>query len=130
MVLVDTSVWIDHFNGANNTNTDLLKSAIDEAEDIGTCGIVCMEILQGIRKERDLSLIRSILDDLLYLPEQRSTYVAAADMYRYLRKKGVTIRKPVDCIIAALCLECSAFLLHNDRDFEMISRHFPLQRYT
>lgn len=129
MILVDTSVWIDHFHGSKNSNSDRLKTAIHAADDIGICGIICMEVLQGIRREKELAVVRSILDDLLYLPEQKSTFISGADIFRFLRKKGLTIRKPVDCIIAAVCIENSAFLLHNDRDFEVIARHFPLQRY-
>ena len=129
MLLVDTSVWIDYFHGVKNSNSDRLKVAINSSDDIGVCGIVCMEVLQGVRREKELAVVRSIIDDLLYLPEERSTYIFGADIYRFLRKKGLTIRKPVDCVIAAVCIENSAFILHNDRDFQVIARHFPLQRY-
>lgn len=130
MILVDTSVWIDYFAGGSTPKTEQLKKAIINSEDLCICGVVMTEILQGIRKETDFNKVQKILDELIYLPEQKSTHVLAAKIYRMLRKKGKTIRKPIDCIIAATCIEHSAFILHNDRDFSYISKHFSLQEYT
>ena len=129
MILVDTSVWVDYFHGKKAAHCTHLKAAIHNNEDLCVCGIVMTEILQGIRKDTDCKKVQQILDDLLYLPAQKSTYLSAAKMYRSLRKKGRTIRKPVDCIIASICIENSSFLLHNDKDFEFIAEKFPLQRY-
>lgn len=130
MIVVDTTVWIDFFASIVNPSTILLKSAIHSSEDLCVCGVIVTEVLQGIRHEKQYHKVAEILNDLIYLPEQKSTHILAATIYRSLRKKGKTIRKPIDCIIAAVCIENSAFILHNDRDFEYISNFFPLQRYT
>lgn len=127
MILVDTTVWVDLFGERDTKGTRSLVAAIEEEEDLATCGLVMTEVLQGVRHERMFSRIESILQDLIYLPMSQATFIAAARMYRECRKKGVTIRKPVDCMIAATCIEHAAFILHNDRDFDHIARHFPLQ---
>jgi len=93
------------------------------------CGVILTEVIQGIRRDKDFETVWQILDDLIYLPEQKSTHLLAAKIYRSIRKKGKTIRKPIDCIIAAICIENSSFLLHNDKDFVFISKYFPLQRF-
>ena len=129
MILVDTSVWIDHFTGAKNRYYICLKSAIKNSEDLCICGVILTEVLQGIRRDREFEKVLRILDELLYLAQQKSTHILAAEMYRFLRKKGKTIRKPIDCIIAAISMENSAHILHNDKDFEVISKYFPLQRF-
>jgi hypothetical protein len=129
MILVDTSVWIDYFAGAQTAVTADFKSAIANAEDLCICGVICTEVLQGIRNDKEFDTVRQILDDLIYLPQEKSTHLLAATIYRTLRKKGKTIRKPIDCIIAAVCIENSVFILHNDRDFDFVTGQFPLQRY-
>ncbi len=130
MIVIDTSVWIDYFAGKKTKYSLQLKYAINQSEEFCVCGVVLTEVLQGIRLDREYEKVYRILDDLIYLPEQKSTHILAANIYRSLRKKGKTIRKPIDCIIAAICIENSAFILHNDRDFEYISKYFPLQRYS
>ena len=127
MIVVDTSAWIDFFAGKKTTQTTRLKNAIQNAEDLCICGVILTEVLQGIRKDSDFERIAALFYELVYLPEQKSTHLLAAKIYRSLRKKGITIRKPIDCIIAANCIENTSFILHNDKDFEYISRHFPLQ---
>ncbi len=130
MILVDTSVWIDFLAGRKTKSCKLLKSAIENYEDICVSGVIMTEVLQGVKLDKDFKRIHEILNDLVYLPEQKTTHVLAAKIYRSLRKNGKTIRKPIDCIIAATCIENSAFILHNDRDFDFISKHFPLQKYS
>lgn len=127
MILVDTSVWIDFLNGNAKDQTERFESIIEQNEDICITGVVYTEILQGIRDENQYKMVKQILDELLYVEIDKETHEYAAQVYRYCRKKGVTVRKPVDCIIAAACIRSSSFLLHNDRDFVNISKHFPLQ---
>ena len=129
MILVDTSVWIDYFAGTKNNYCTCLKTAIMNSEDLCTCGVIFTEVLQGIRHDKEFDKVLQVIDDLLYLPQQKSTHILAAEIYRFLRKKGKTIRKPIDCIIAAVSIENSAFILHNDKDFVVIAKHFPLQRF-
>ncbi len=130
MIVVDTSVWIDYFAGKGARGSLDLKNAIVNAEDLCICGVIATEVLQGIRDDAEFDKVCRILDELIYLPQKKSTHLLAATIYRSLRKHGKTIRKPIDCIIAAVCIENSAFLLHNDRDFVSIAGYFPLQRYS
>lgn len=129
MILIDTSVWIDCFAGIKNKQSTCLKMAVSNLEDLCICGVIVTEVLQGIRHDKEFEKVYKILNDLLYLPQQKSTHILAVEIYRFLRKKGKTIRKPIDCIIAAVSMENSAFILHNDKDFEIIIQHFPLQRW-
>jgi hypothetical protein len=127
MTVVDTTVWIDFFAGRDTPQVSTLESLIAEREDICLCGVILTEILQGIRDNAEYAKTASILSNLLFLPMTRETFVLAADIYRSLRAQGITVRNSVDCMIAAVCLEMNARLLHNDRDFDFIAEHFDLQ---
>jgi len=130
MTLVDSSAWIDFFRCQNLPHVTHLKSLIHQNEELAICGVIMTEILQGIRDENQHQMTKTRLDTLIFLPMTRTTYVTAANIYRTLRNKGLTIRKSIDCMIASVALENNVFLLHNDRDFEAITRHFPLKIIT
>lgn len=127
MTLVDTTVWIDLFAGRNTTQVSMFESLVVEKEDICLCGVILTEILQGIRNEKEYSKTESVLSNLLYLPMERSTFLFAANIYRTLRSKGITIRNSVDCMIAAVCMENRIPILHNDKDFDLIAKEFDLK---
>ena len=127
MTLVDTSVWIDFFAGRNTPQIRVLESLIEQREDLCLCGVVLTEVFQGIRDEKEYIETESIFSDLIFLPMGRKTFVMAADLYRSLRVRGITIRNSVDCMIAAVCIEREVRLLHNDRDFDLIAAHFDLK---
>lgn len=129
MILADTTIWIDLFSGKEKPHVKKLAAAIETGEDICTCGLVITEILQGIKRDKDFKRTREILEDLIYLSASKATFIHAAHIYRQCRKRGITIRKPIDCMIASICIEHSVFILHNDRDFENIGKHFKLQEY-
>ena len=126
MILVDTSVWIDYFNGVQNKHTDTLDSGIVEGI-VAIGDLIFLEILQGIRDDRDyrtteqtlLSLERFEMFDK-GMPEK------CAENYRALRKKGITIRKTTDVIIATFCIEQRMPLLFIDRDFIPFVDHLGL----
>ena len=120
MVLVDTTVWIDFFRGRSTPEVAALERMLKQEEDICTCGVILTEVLQGIRADEDYRRTLSRFDAFLFLPMGRQTFVSAAQVYRTLRRNGVTIRKPVDCMIAAVAMEHNIALLHNDRDFDPI----------
>ena len=125
-VLIDTSVWIDFFRGAASRENALLKECLSRRDHIFTAGVIVQEILQGIR---DDSQYRSVREYLFLFPKidaEFSDYVDAADVYRNLRKKGLTIDSPVDCLIAVLALRHRLSLLHKDSDFTVIARYYPL----
>lgn len=127
MVLVDTTVWVDFFLDRRTPHVARLESLIAQGEDICICGVVLTEVLQGIRDDKEYERTRTRLDSLLFLPMTRNTFINAADIYRTLRRKGVTIRKPVDCMIASVAMEHKLRLLHNDRDFVPMEQHCGLE---
>lgn len=127
MILVDTTVWIDFFRGFSVPHVQRLEFAIAAGDDLCTCGLILAEVLQGIRDETEYARTRARLEPLLYLPMNRDTFMAAADLYRSLRHRGITIRKPVGCMIAATAIEHRVPLLHNDRDFDPIEKHARLR---
>ena len=127
MILVDTSVWIDFFAGRDLPHVGVLEQCILDNEDLALCGIILTEILQGIADDTTHRRVRRYLSPLIMLPMPETVFVRAADIYRKLRKKGITIRKSNDCIIAATALEHHCQLLHNDKDFSPVAKHFPLK---
>jgi len=117
VILVDTSVWIDYFNGANNRYTDNLDSALEEGA-VAIGDLIFLEILQGFKTDRDHSRAKTTLESL----DQFEMFghrmaLKCAENYRALRRKGKTIRKTTDVIIATFCIENQLPLLFSDRDF-------------
>lgn len=127
MVLVDTTVWIDLFAGHDTPQVNALERRLDAGEDICVCGVVLTEVLQGIREDADYRRTRARFAHFLFLPMGPDTFVQAAELYRSLRRRGITIRKPIDCMIAAVAIEHVVPLLHNDRDFDPIAKHCGLR---
>jgi len=127
MTLVDTSVWIDFLAARNTVQAGALESFIDQRVDLCLCGVILTEVLQGIRDDKQHKQTESVLSSLIYLPMDQSTFLLAANIYRTLRSRGITIRNSVDCMIAAVCIEHKADLLHNDKDFDYIADVFGLQ---
>jgi len=127
MVLVDTTVWIDFFADRRQAHVAALRDLIENEEDLCLCGLILAEVLQGIRSDADYRKTKSYLEDLIFFSMHQATFVRAAEIYRSLRKKGITIRKPVDCMIASVAIEHDLRLLHNDRDFAHIAKHSKLE---
>ena len=127
MVLVDTTVWIDFFADRSEPHVAALVKFIEHEEDLCLCGIILAEVLQGIRSDEDYIKTKDYLDDLVFLPMQHATFIRAAEVYTSLRKRGVTIRKPVDCMIASVAIEHDIPLLHNDRDFNYMAKYSNLR---
>ncbi len=124
---MDTSVWIDFFRGIPTKETDRLADLIERDQDLCTCGIILTEILQGMKSDRDYLRVKKLLDGLIYLPIHRKTFLRAAGIYRATRSHGVTIRKTIDCIIAACALDHNVSLLHKDADFDRIAEFSGLK---
>jgi predicted nucleic acid-binding protein len=130
IVLVDTTVWIDFFWDCPEPHVAALQELIENDDDLCLCGVILAEVLQGIRSDSDYRKTRNYLDALILLPMDQATFVRAAELYRTLRKRGITIRKPVDCMIASVAIERNLPLLHNDRDFDQIAKHSKLKAMT
>ena len=135
-ILVDTSVWIDSFNPKIKTpEKEVLIQLIQNDNIIYLCPVIYQEILQGIREDKSFKRIRAILQqyrmidiDLLYVTNY------AIDLYRHLRKKGITIRKSAlrrsaECLIASYAIIADMHLLHNDSDFTQIASKSKLKIY-
>jgi predicted nucleic acid-binding protein len=121
MILVDTSVWIDFLNGVNSEERHALHGLIEAEEAISITEIILTEILQGIRDDGYFNRVKdALLEFPIHQPKGPETYLKAAGIYRDCRKKGKTVRKTTDCIIAAICIEKSLTLLHKDTDFDRI----------
>lgn len=118
MIMIDSTVWIDFFNNVRNEKTDKLFELLN-SQMICIADIVLLEVLQGIRDDDKFSEIeRYFRNMLIYNILNTEIAVKSAYNYRYLRKKGLTIRKSIDCIIATFCIEHEIELLHNDKDFQ------------
>jgi hypothetical protein len=121
MILVDTSVWIDFLRGEDSLPRRLLHRLIENDEDISITEIILTEVLQGIKREDYFLRVKGyLLEFPIYRPRGIETYVMAAELYRSCRTKGKTVRKTVDYIIAAICIENDLSLLHKDADFDLI----------
>lgn len=130
MVMVDTTVWIDFLAARSAPHVETLETLIDKREDICICGIILTEVLQGIHKESQFRETRDLFKSLIFLPMEYRTFLRSAEIYRTLRQRGITIRKPVDCMIASVAIENDIPLLHNDKDFNPIEKHCGLKRQT
>ena len=126
MVLVDSSVWIDFFNGRESRETDLLTRLLRRR--IVLIGdLILAEVLQGFRQDRDMEAARHALLSLPYADMVgQEVALTSAQNYRLLRRWGVTARKTVDVIIATFCIRHGHVLLHGDRDFEPMREHLGL----
>lgn len=125
MLLVDSSVWIDRSLGRDTDGIRFIDDR-DGTEEIAVTGIIYQEVLQGARSDRGFEALRDMLSAMLLLePRELSTYEIAATLYRRARSAGFTVRKPNDCLIAAVALEHGALLVHNDRDFLSLAQVEP-----
>ena len=131
MVLIDSSVWINFFNGSETESVQTLEDLIAAEEDVCISGYILTEVLQGFRDERSFETVRRQLLKLtifdLNVPD---SYIKAAQLYRRCRKQGITIRRTADCIIAQTAIENKLFLLHDDVDFDKIAQVCPLKIYS
>ena len=127
MVMVDSSVWIDFFNGTQNPEVDRLDDLLCEKK-ILIGDLVLAEVLQGFRNDRDYRLARSLMTSLKVcnvLDEQIA--LRSARNLRHLRKRGVTVRKTIDSIIATFCISQKFWLLHSDKDFLPFEQYLGLK---
>ncbi len=130
LLMVDTSVWIDFFNGRITSAVEKMTQAIEEEIDLYLCGPIKMEILQGIRSDVQFKQIKAELDSLYYLEAREDLFTQSAALYRKLKQKGLTIRKSMDCLIASYAIHYQVSLLHQDRDFDYIAKHSNLNIFS
>ncbi len=117
MVLVDSSIWIDFFNGVENTETDKLNEILG-LEKVVMSDLILTEVLQGFRRDTDYKTAKNVLTSLTVRDLLgKELAIKSANNFRKLRKKGITIRKTADVIIATYCIENKMPLLFTDKDF-------------
>ncbi len=120
MILVDSSVWIDFFNGRDTVGVRRLSDLLEDAgAPLALADLVLFEVLRGFRDERDYLAARRVLGalDVVEIGGEDSA-LRAAEHYRALRAGGFTVNSPVDVLQASFCIENDYALLHADRDYD------------
>jgi predicted nucleic acid-binding protein len=126
MVIVDTSVWIDYLNDKATPQTLWLEFAIGRVS-IGLSSLILCEVLQGFRDNDEARRTRKkLLEFPVFETGGVGLAIQSAENYRSLRRKGVTIRSTIDCLIATFCIEGGHQLLHRDSDFDRFEEHMKL----
>lgn len=127
MILVDTSVWIDFFNGTINPQSDRLDALLGSG-DLLTGDLILAELLQGFTKDADFRRARQLMDSLPCVDlVGRDLAIRGAEFFRQLRRKGITVRKTIDVLIATYCISNDHALLHRDKDFTVFEQHLGLK---
>jgi predicted nucleic acid-binding protein len=127
LILVDSSVWVDYFRGSDTLQTDWLDLLLGR-EPLAIGDLILAEVLQGFDSDRDFRRARRVLTSLLVVDlGGLEIAIQAAENFRILRRRGVTIRKTIDTIIATRCIESGYELLHSDRDFDPFAAYLGLR---
>jgi len=131
-ILVDTTIWVDFFCEKERTKqANVLQQLIEEENNICICPIIYQEILQGVKDDNTFTEIKSILKNVTMIDTPIMTVADhTVDLYRSLRKKGITIRKPYDCLIASYAILEDIYLFHNDSDFSQMENNSKLKVYS
>lgn len=127
MIFVDSSVWIDYFNGKKTPQTDWLDFSLGNTLLI-MGDLVLTEVLQGFQSDNDFNIARGLLLEMPFVVMgSRTLALQSAANYRTLRKKGVTVRKTIDVMIGTFCIHYGLPLLHDDRDFDPMVKFLGLK---
>ncbi len=131
MVLVDTLVPIDFLKGKNSNSTNKLVEIINQNIPFGICSFVYLELLQGVKDEKEFKLLDEYLSSQIFyhLNDNKKSYFKASKIRIICNKKGITIRSIIDLIIAQIAIDNNLYLLHNDKDFENIAKLTKLKIY-
>ena len=127
MLLIDSSVWINYFNGKSTWQTEILDQILQQTP-VFTADLILTEVLQGFRKDKDYQEAKEIMS-ILPCKNMGGYEIAiqSAENYRKLRKTGITVRKTIDVIIGTFCITENIPLLHDDKDFEPMVKHLGLK---
>ena len=131
MILVDSSVLIDFLKGRKSISTKKLEEIIERNIPFGITSFIYQEILQGAKTLSEFNLLQEYLStQLFYHPiDKTKSYEKSAKIFFNLRRKGITIRSTIDCLIAQIAKENNLFLLHNDKDFKPICELVKVKEY-
>jgi predicted nucleic acid-binding protein len=127
LILVDSSVWVEYFRGTITAQTARLDGLLG-TEPLAIGDLILPQVLQGFHDDRDFNEARKMLTALTVVDlGGLDIAIQAAKDFRRLRRKGVTVRKTIDTVIATRCIESGYELLHNDRDFDPFAKHLGLR---
>ena len=127
MIVVDSSVWIDFFNGVSTPEVERLDGWLGVTP-LAIGDLILVEVMQGFRSERDVATARQLLRSLALLPMLGGSNAwKAAENCRTLRRQGISLRKTIDGIIATACIEANLPLLFSDRNFQPYVEHLGLE---
>lgn len=127
MIVVDSSVWIDFFHGVSTPEVERLDGLFGVTP-LAIGDLILVEVMQGFRTDQDVATARQLFRSLALLPMLGGSNAwKAAENYRQLRRKGITVRKTIDGIIATACIEANLPLLFSDRDFQPYVEHLGLE---
>jgi predicted nucleic acid-binding protein len=127
MTIVDSSVWIDYFNGSKTPQTDWLDSALGNTPVI-MGDLILIEVLQGFQDNKQFKVAKDLLLGMPFMPMVgRDIALQSAQNYRSLKRRGVTVRKTIDVIIGTFCIYYQLPLLHDDRDFDPMVKLLGLE---
>ena len=128
MILFDTSVWIDYLNARPTPNAQKLDEYFKNNYRVFIVPTIIQEVLQGISNQKCFDKVQEILiNQNILLMKSVEAAIKAAQLYSSLRKKGVTIRKPNDCLIASYAIHFNVEICHNDSDFDLIAQNSSLK---
>jgi predicted nucleic acid-binding protein len=132
MILVDTSVLIQFFKGINSEGAKKFSIVLQRKIPFGINSLIFQEVLQGAGSEKEYLILKKYLESqrFYHLKDPVDSFVKAAKIYLDCRKKGITIRSTIDCLIAQTALENGLVLLHEDSDFDLMSKVIPLKFYN
>lgn len=126
MIIVDSSVWINYFNGVTCPETDKLDSLLG-IEPVAVGDVILAEVLQGFQRDADYKTAKNLMSSLAVFDMLgEANAIKCAENYRTLRKRGITIRKTIDVFIATYCIENKYPLLFQDKDFLPFVEHLRL----
>jgi len=127
VILVDSSVWIDFFNGRDTPETDRLEGGVRRGN-VLIGDLILAEVLQGFRNEADFNTARQLLAPFPIIEiAGPAMALQSARNFRHLRSLGLTVRKTIDCLIATRCMADRHALLFSDRDFAPFVEHLGLE---
>jgi predicted nucleic acid-binding protein len=130
MILVDSSVWIDYFNGRSNEQVDILDHLLT-TQPLAIGDLILVEVLQGFRQDADYETAKQLLTSLtVFSLLEGNLALKSAENFRTLRRQGITIRKTIDVIIATFCIEEGHSLLFLDKDFVPFVQSLGLNAVT
>ena len=127
MILIDTSAWIEFLRDTKSPACNAVRDLL--AYEIAICDVVKMEVLAGARDESNLRALRRLLARSVTMNVRPTDYEDAATLFRQCRMQGVTVRKLMDCLIAAVAIRSDVPVLHFDREFDVLARHTDLRVY-